>query len=153
MIYTWRTTILNWLTDAIIMQLFLTSFSLPILAAWSMSISWMSLAGNMLFTPFLFAALLSCSLLFFAILLQLPTALLGWFTHYCCSAWLWCMSWSSPSWQLSLSAPVSAGVLCIITPLTLLFMSRYPCNRWHLLSAAAANLLVITIGLMLFGKA
>lgn len=67
-------------------QLFITLISMPILLYWGMPLSFLSFAGNFLFSPILTAFLLLSSLIFFCSLAGIPSGplvfLLEKLTHY-----------------------------------------------------------------------
>lgn len=102
----------SWLTDTLIIQLLLTSAVIPFLLCWKLPYTPLSILGNIIHPLFLLPFLALSSMLFFAVLLGLPTGLLCWLLtklHY--------------YWTLVLHMPVPALWLRM--------------SWWHLLPAGA----------------
>jgi hypothetical protein len=81
-------------------QFFLSLLSLPVLIAWGLPFSIMTIIGNLIFAPFLTIFLLCSSLIFFTELLHIPNAFLIWILEAVSSLWIWCLQWSSKSWMI-----------------------------------------------------
>ncbi len=111
----------------IIVQLFLTLISLPILVAWGLPLSILSPLGNLIFAPLLTLFLLFSSLLFFCELVYLP------------NAWL--------VWPLELIAAVWQKLLCLEQG-TMLYAFAKP-SLWVLLVIAGATLLAMLLKITL----
>lgn len=99
---------------SVILQLFVTSFSLPLLAAWGMNISLLTIIGNIIFSPILFIMLFLANFLFIGILIGIPTTYISHALDYLGSWWLYLMSFSSDSWLISIQTPSWIGVCCFI---------------------------------------
>lgn len=69
------------------MQLFLTLASLPILVAWGIPVSRLSVLGNLFFNPFIFLFLLLSSAIFFLEIMHIPHALISWLLENLTFAW------------------------------------------------------------------
>jgi len=97
----------------IIVQLFLTLISLPILVAWGLPLSILSPIGNLIFAPLLTLFLLFSSLVFFCELIYLPNAWLVWPLELITSAWhkLLCLEQGT---SLCAFTKPSPWILCII---------------------------------------
>jgi len=79
------------------MQLFLTLFSLPILLRWGLPLSWLTMLGNIIWSPCIALFLLLSALLFFAELFALPCALIAWGLEKLTNLWLMALSWGDSS--------------------------------------------------------
>lgn len=109
----------RWFTTFVQVQFFLSLLSLPVLIAWGLPFSIMTIIGNLVFAPFLTVFLLCSSLIFFTELLHIPNALFIWMLEKITSFWLWCLQWSSKSWMIgfklyTLPFSILAALLAII---------------------------------------
>lgn len=101
---TFFTTIKKWIVNFLHIQLFLSLVSLPVLTAWGLPFSVVTLLGNLFFTPLLTAFLLCCSCIFFLELFHIPNSICINVLEYITQLWLWILSYSSSSWMTALSA-------------------------------------------------
>lgn len=76
----------------IFVQVFLFCVSLPILTNWGLPFSWLSLLGNLFFTPFLVIYLCLSFFIFFAQILGLPNIYLINILEFLTSFWLFIIS-------------------------------------------------------------
>ena len=108
-------TMRRWVLGGIRLQFFAAALSLPILIAWGLPISVMSIAGNLFATPFLIATLLLSSLLFLTELAHLPNSLLYAATNWITDIWHWLLGFSTESWLIGFNAPpfTVSILLCI----------------------------------------
>lgn len=121
---------INWpaiahsISNYIAIHLFLTLVSMPIIIAWGLPFSALSLIGNLIFSPLLSLFLLICSLAFFAELFWLPHGILDWMIEELSQVWQWLLSASpdhalfglyAPAWWLLLSLALIA-ILLIMHP-------------------------------------
>lgn len=97
-------------------QFFLTLCSLPILLSWGLPLSYASIIGNFIFTPFLTLFLLLSSLIFFTELLYIPNGLIIVLLEWLASIWLYFISFSNrtwlfvcPSYGISIALPILAA--------------------------------------------
>ncbi len=107
------TNLLSKLIFFVQLQLFMALVSLPILIAWGLPISIMSLVGNLIFSPFLTLFLLLSSLLFFFELCHLPNGYLVYGLECCTQLWSWCIACGSSHWLVGFAKP-SFWILCTI---------------------------------------
>jgi len=86
------------------LQLLISLVILPILIAWGLPISIMSIIGNLVFNQFLTAFIFVSAFLFTTDLLGIPNAfiatILEWITH----VWHYFLSWGSPHWLVGFSS-------------------------------------------------
>jgi hypothetical protein len=106
-------TLRKWLTTFVQVQFFISLISLPVLVAWGLPLSLMTIVGNLVFGPFLTVFLLCSSLIFFSELLHIPNSFLIWMLEKITALWIWFLKWGSKSWMISF--PLST--------LTLLFLA------------------------------
>lgn len=95
----------TWFIKILFAQLFLTSFSLPIILWWGLPLSLLTVVGNIIFNPFISCFLLLATLLFFCELLCIPTAALAWLLEQVTDIWLWCVGQGSSSALVALPKP------------------------------------------------
>lgn len=122
---------INWpsiahaISNYIAIHLFLTLVSMPIIIAWGLPFSALSLIGNLIFSPLLSFFLLICSLAFFAELFWLPHGLLNWLIEKLSHIWQWLLAIPpdhglfglyAPAWWLLLGLAIGA-ILLIRHPL------------------------------------
>ncbi len=77
----------NWLTQFLILNLFITLVSLPVLVAWGLPLTWLSPIGNLMFGPFLSVFLLISTISFFCSGLGLPHIFLDTFLEWLTWGW------------------------------------------------------------------
>lgn len=127
--------ILPWLRaaciDFIILNLFITIVSLPIMAAWGLPVSWLSPFGNLIFNPFLTIFLLVSTLLFFCELLSIPHGFLDRLLEYIASIWNYLMHLAPQNsfFGCPRSALYALTILSILTLILLAlpyFQRQYP---------------------------
>jgi len=114
----WQT-ISRWLIPFIQVQFFLSLISLPVLIAWGLPFSIMTMVGNFVFAPFLTLFLLCSSLVFFTEILHIPNGVCVWLLEKITALWLWCLQWGSKSWLIGfklsvLPFSILAAILAII---------------------------------------
>ncbi len=78
--------------DFLILNLFITLVSLPVLVAWGLPHSWLSPFGNFFFGPFLSTFLLLSTICFFLECFYLPHGLFDWCLIKTTDIWQWCMA-------------------------------------------------------------
>lgn len=93
------------LADFIHLQLFLTLISWPILIAWGLPLSLMSLLGNFIFGPVVTLFLFVSALIFFCELVGIPNGSLVWLLDKITDWWVFIMHHSSSRWLISAPAP------------------------------------------------
>ncbi len=82
------------------LQLVITLMSLPILIAWGLPISYMSLISNLIFTPLLVLFLwCACFFTIFA-LLNMPCSFFASSLDQLSNLWIWLLSFSKPEWLI-----------------------------------------------------
>ena len=77
------------LIQYLIIHLFLTLTSLPILVAWGLPLSRLSLFGNFFFSPIFFLFLLLSSAVFFFEIMHLPYGFIAWLLEKLTFLWKW----------------------------------------------------------------
>lgn len=106
-------------------QLVITLISLPILVAWGLGYSVMSLVGNLLFSPVLTLFLILSSLLLATQLLGIPNAWLASLLNYLTAVWDWILNHGSPHWLIESAQPHALVLIAI--PLMVYVVLRH---RW-----------------------
>src|SRR5579872_4558069 len=106
-----------------IVQLFLTLISLPIIIAWGLPISLLSPIGNFIFSPFLTAFLLLSSIIFFTQIISIPNYPLILLLENLMPLWHYILSFSSSSAMFAFKKPPL--FILIVIPLVTLFLSRH----------------------------
>jgi hypothetical protein len=130
---------------SLILQLFVTSFSLPILAVWGMNISLLTIIGNLIFSPILFVMLFLANFLFIGILVGIPTTYISYALNYFGTWWLYLMSFSSESWLITAHAP-SWIACCSLIPLTsIYFLPSFTRSRHLTFLCGIVELCLISI--------
>jgi len=92
-----------WFARTFQLQLFLMLVSLPMLVAWGLPISYMSVIGNCLFTPFLTFFLLLASLMFFGQLCHIPYGPVAWIFNRLTDFWIFIMHYGSSQWLFGIA--------------------------------------------------
>jgi hypothetical protein len=98
------------------LQLLISIVILPILIAWGLPVSVMSIIGNLLFAHFLTAFIFISTLLFTSDLLGIPNSLVANALELLTQAWHYILSFGSAHWLVGFSEwlfPVSAGCAII----------------------------------------
>lgn len=96
------------------LQLFLTLCSWPLLLAWGLPLSFASIIGNLIFTPFLTLFLLFSSLIFFCELVYLPSFPCAFLLESTSSCWTKLLMVSSRNWLFAYALPSIFFTLFII---------------------------------------
>ncbi len=95
----------RWLIGGIKLQFLLSALSLPILIAWGLPLSIMSVVGNLLSTPFFMGVLMLSSLLFLTEMLHVPNSLLCWAIEHLTVIWHYLLNLSTNAWLIGFGAP------------------------------------------------
>ena len=128
------------------LQLFLTLCSWPLLLAWGLPLSYASILGNLIFTPFLTLFLLFSSLIFFCELVYLPSSFFAFLLEITSSCWTKLLLISSRSWLFAYPLPsIFFSFLITLGAGTLL---HYTC-RSQLKKSAALLVLLVFVSLLL----
>lgn len=93
-----KQTILIWFFNFLHVQLFLSLISLPILVAWGLPFSLMTLVGNLIFAPFLSLFLLLSTTIFFSELLHIPTTYTLYLLEKLYEFWIYFLGKGSTKW-------------------------------------------------------
>lgn len=120
----------RWLVGGIKVQFLMSALSLPVLIAWGLPLSIMSLVGNLLSTPFLMGILMMSSLMFLTEMLHIPNALLYWAVEHLTIIWHFLLGLSSDDWLVGFGAPPRgiSLILCAATSWGLWYVT----NRFKL---------------------
>jgi len=111
------------------LQLLISVVMLPILIAWGLPISTMTIIGNLVFSQFLTIFILLSALLFTCDLVGIPNNLivicLNWTAHF----WEYCLSFGSPYWltgyPLSMFSTACIAALCA----GMLYITKHSQNK------------------------
>jgi hypothetical protein len=126
----WYAKIGPWLARFVHVQLFITLISLPILASWGLSVSVLTIIGNLVFAPFLSSFLFLSSLLFFAELVHLPHDTVSWFFEKLANLWLSILGIAGSGWLMALPKP--PWWWCLVVPLSAVGAVVYTIHRgWY----------------------
>jgi len=90
-----------WLLKSFRFQLFLSLISLPILIHWGMSISLLTVVGNMIFTPVLVLFIFLSSLIFFTEIFCIPNSIIIYFFEKINLIWLKAIKLGSYKWMVA----------------------------------------------------
>ncbi len=88
------------------LQLLISIVILPILISWGLSISIMSIVGNLVFTYFLTAFIFVATLLFTTDLLGIPNYYVAQLLEWVTFAWHYCLDFASPAWLVGIASPI-----------------------------------------------
>ncbi|MBD3231675.1 hypothetical protein GF322_03355 [Candidatus Dependentiae bacterium] len=121
--------ILFFLSKFVQIQLFIIIISLPILIAWGLPISKLSLLGNLIFLPFLTMFLILSSLLFFTQILNIPNDRLIYCFEKLVQLWQYFLNLSFDSWLFGFSEP-NFLFLILIPLVVLIILSNDYLNRF-----------------------
>jgi hypothetical protein len=113
-----------WFIKILFSQLFLTTFSLPLLLWWGLPISTLTIVGNIVFNPCIGLFLLLCTLLFFCELLSIPSSPIVWALEQVTDAWLWVVAQGSRHALIAVPRP-SAIVMIAIVVVAVWIMYRF----------------------------
>ncbi len=97
------------------LQLFLTLCSWPVLLTWGLPLSYASIVGNYIFTPFLMLFLLVSSFIFFCELLYIPNSPFIYFLEWITTIWTALLALSNRSWLFS--CPLPSKLVPMLLPL------------------------------------
>lgn len=118
-----KSAIKSYLLNYLYVQLVITLVSLPILISWGLSLSFLSLLGNLIFTPVLMLFIMLSTIFFFSQLTGIPNEwsalLLTKLTH----TWNTLLHFSNESWQISFVHPGTW------------FLISIPCITWVVISS------------------
>lgn len=134
----------HWFARAIQLQLFLTLFSLPILAAWAIPFSIMSPVGNIIFTPFLILFLLLSSFIFFGELLHAPYGFCTLLLNHLTTFWMKLMDFGAIEWLTGITY-IPLPLLSCIAIAPIFIMS---CKHTRSLPRSICCFLLLLIGIV-----
>lgn len=95
------------------LQLFLTLFAWPILLAWGLPLSAVTVIGNVIFNPIAGLFLFISSLAFFCQLLNIPHGLLLVVIEWLSKGWLWILDQGSPAALIAFPTPCVVALLAL----------------------------------------
>jgi hypothetical protein len=124
---------LTYLANFIELQLVITLMSLPILIAWGLPISSMTLISNLIFTPILIVFLWLSTLFACCVLLHLPCSWLSTCMSHLSDCWMWLLSFSKPSWLLGFGMPLWYPALLVCCSILLFYTWHKPNIKQSLL--------------------
>lgn len=114
--------IASWIINFVELQLFLTALSLPVLIAWGLPVSLLAIVGNLIFSPFLAAFLLTSSLIFMSEIFGIPNGMLVWLLEKITRLWLALLDSAHQGWLANYPEP-SYLLLALLGILPLLISS------------------------------
>lgn len=120
------TSINTYLFNFVELQLVITLMSLPILIAWGLPISCMSLISNLIFTPLLIVFLWISCLFAVCALLHIPCSVFAKILDQLSNVWMWMLSFSKPSWIIGFSYPTMSLAIIICACIVLLYTYKKP---------------------------
>ncbi len=91
-------------------QILLFFICLPLSVHWGLSISLMTIVGNIIFLPFLSIFLLLSLILFFSELCAIPNTLLATFFNHYVEGWFYLLKYGSTDWLICFASP---GILLL----------------------------------------
>lgn len=109
------------------LQLLISVVILPILIAWGLPISIMSIAGNLIFAQFLTVFIFVAALLFISDLCGVPNSLIVTALEWITAIWHYLLSFGSPHWLVGFASwlfPISC--ICAIIACTLYYHKKHP---------------------------
>lgn len=115
-----KSTAQTWFYNFMHVQLFLSLISLPVLVAWGLPFSLMTVGGNLLFTPLLTLFLLISTSIFFFELFHIPNSWLIYLLEKLSGFWMRLLEYGSTSWLYGIDqwglliCAFSAFIACII---------------------------------------
>lgn len=125
----------TWFYNFMQVQLFLSLISLPVLVAWGLPFSLMTVCGNLLFTPLLSLFLLCSSFVFFFELLSLPNNFLITILEKLFAFWMYCLRFGSTSWLYGIDyGGLLISLLCALCACLILQHRAWgrPRKSWYL---------------------
>ena len=142
---------INWqkffvkLKTVLIFQAVATLASLPFLSVWGMSVSRMTIIGNLVFSPFLSIFLFLSSLIFISELLSIPNYFLCRLLEKITDLCTWLLSFGQKSWLIPIPA---RGLLPLIISISIIFwlLTRQKKNQFF---DASDALIICSIILLL----
>lgn len=123
-------------------HLFLTLTSLPILVAWGLPLSRLSLFGNFFFSPVLFLFLLLSSAIFFLEIMHIPHGSLSWLLEKTTLIWKWVLPLHGSDTLYGFSKP-PLWLLCAlaIIPFTFIAHPRMRSQKHRIIGIALLSML------------
>ncbi len=134
----------NYLYRFVLLQLFITLISWPILIAWGLPLSLLSPLGNLIFSPFLYGALFLSSLLFLTELVGIPNSIIAWALETISQWWFKLLALHDSRFVLATAQPywwILAAIAILTVLITTLRFTKKP-NR----SILAFTLLCLCVG-------
>ncbi len=114
-----------WLLKSFQFQLFLSLISLPILIHWGMSISLLTVVGNMIFTPALVLFIFLSSLIFFTEIFCIPNGIIIYFFEKINSVWLKAIKLGSYKWMISFVKVPPLFLLFVPVTVLIVIQNKY----------------------------
>lgn len=139
---------LLWLMQTLELQIFLTLISLPVLIAWGLPISMVSLVSTPLFAPLFTIFLFFSCLMFFTELMCIPNSLIVTALEHTTAVLLKTIRYGCDSWLVSFCTPPTL-VLCALPIIALCIIARYK-QLWKRLTLLALSLIFFCAGLHLY---
>lgn len=117
--------VIHWLAQTMQLQLFLTVVSLPVLIAWGLPVSYMSIISTPLFSPIFTLFLLFSSLIFFSQALCIPNAYLIYVLEKITALWLWAIEKHNGAWLIGfIKPPIFILIMPIIAVVMMLHIKQ-----------------------------
>lgn len=143
----WILRFFHWIGRYIQVQLFITLVSLPILVAWGLPISMLSLIGNLFFSPVLVLFLFISSLIFFLQLCGFPCGICVFLLEKIGTWWLRALSIADKKWLIVFQKPNLLWLMLIVG--VAFFVIWYPKLRPLSRSISALSLLLMVVCILL----
>ncbi len=130
----------------ITIHLFLTLASMPILVAWGLPLSRLSLFGNFFFSPVLFLFLLLSSAVFFFEIMHVPHGFIAWLLEKLTFLWKWILPLHGSDTLYGFSKPPLWLLFTLaITPFVLIAHPRMRSSKHRLIGLAVLLILSMMI--------
>jgi hypothetical protein len=134
----------KYLNDFLLCQLVVTLVSLPILSAWGLPLSLMSIVGNLVFLPFLTVFLILSSMVFFTELLSIPNSLFITGLNLVTKLWLHLLHYGKKEWLIGFAHPKLLTLTILLQIAANLFLHKQ-IKRYLLIGNYIVLLLILFI--------
>ena len=140
------TRLLHKTAQYITIHLFLTLASMPILVAWGLPLSRLSLFGNLFFSPVLFLFLLLSSAVFFFEVMHVPHGFIAWLLEKLTFLWKWILPLHGSDTLYGFSKPPLWLLFTLaITPFVLIAHPRMRSSKYRIIGLAVLLILSMMI--------
>lgn len=135
----------NYILSFLELQLVISLMSLPILIAWGIPVSIMSLVANFIFTPLLILFLWVSSLATICIITKIPCTFFEIILNKLTEFWLYLLSFSKPSWLIGFPIKMIFVSIIIFIAVVIWYVLVRPSQKKTVLFLTACWLFLICI--------